>query len=44
MTSRQRMLTAMRNETPDRVLVAPDISMGCQMVWEGTMTRTASLL
>ena len=27
MTSRQRVLTAMRNEVPDRVPVAPDISM-----------------
>jgi len=45
MTSRQRMLTAMRNEIPDRVPVAPDISMyipmrhsGCtpQDFWMGT--------
>jgi hypothetical protein len=47
MTSRQRLLTAMRNETPDRVPVAPDISMyipmrhsGCtaQDFWMGTKT------
>jgi uroporphyrinogen decarboxylase len=45
MTSRRRMLTAMRNEIPDRVPVAPDISMyiplrhsGCtlQDFWLGT--------
>jgi uroporphyrinogen decarboxylase len=47
MTSRERLLTAMRNETPDRVPVAPDISMylplrhsGCtlQDFWTGPKT------
>jgi len=47
MTSRRRMLTAMRNEMPDRVPVAPDISTyipmrhsGCtpQDFWTGTKT------
>ncbi len=35
MTSRQRVLTAMRNEQPDRVPVAPDISMYIPMRHSG---------